>query len=62
MDVLLLVARGADNKAIAERLGLSEKTISNRLSNIYDKLHVNNRTQAALHALRRGWVKLDQGE
>jgi DNA-binding NarL/FixJ family response regulator len=62
MDVLLLVARGADNKAIAERLALSEKTISNRLSNIYDKLQVNNRTQAALHALRRGWVRLDQGE
>jgi DNA-binding NarL/FixJ family response regulator len=60
MDVLRLVAQGDDNKSIAERLVLSERTIANRLSNIYQKLHVNNRTQAALFALRRGWVELDQ--
>jgi DNA-binding NarL/FixJ family response regulator len=60
MDVLRFVAQGDDNKSIAERLVLSERTIANRLSNIYQKLHVNNRTQAALFALRRGWVELDQ--
>jgi len=60
MVALRLVAQGADNKAIAKRLSLSESTIANRLSNIYQKLHVNNRTQAALFALRRGWVALDQ--
>lgn len=60
MDVLRLVARGVDNKEIAEQLCLSEKTITNRLGRIYQKLHVNNRTQAALYALRRGWAKLDQ--
>ena len=59
MDVLRLLAQGDDNAAIAQKLALSEKTITNRLSDIYSKLHVDNRTQAALYALRRGWAKLD---
>jgi len=59
MDVLSLVAEGEENRAIAERLSISESTVANRLREIYQKLHVNNRTQAALTALRRGWVKLD---
>ena len=62
MDVLRLVAQGEDNRAVAERLVLSERTVANRLSTIYEKLHVNNRTQATLVALRRGWVQLDQEE
>ncbi len=60
MDVLRLVAQGEENKVIADRLGLTERTIANRLSEIYQKLHVNNRTQATLIALRRGWAQLDQ--
>jgi DNA-binding NarL/FixJ family response regulator len=60
MEVLRLVAQGADNKAAAEQLALAERTIANRLSSIYDKLHVNNRTQATLVALRRGWTTLEQ--
>jgi DNA-binding NarL/FixJ family response regulator len=60
MEVLRLVAQGADNKAIAGQLALSERTVANRLSSIYEKLHVNNRTQAALHALRRGWTTLEE--
>jgi DNA-binding NarL/FixJ family response regulator len=60
MEVLRLVAQGADNKAIAERLALSERTVANRLSSVYEKLHVNSRTQAALAALRHGWVTLDE--
>jgi DNA-binding NarL/FixJ family response regulator len=59
MAVLRLVVEGAENLAIAERLHLSVQTVSNRLRNIYQKLHVNNRTQAALYALRRGWASLD---
>jgi DNA-binding NarL/FixJ family response regulator len=59
MEILHLVAQGADNKAVAAQLALSERTVANRLSSIYEKLHVNNRTQAALIALRRGWVTLD---
>ncbi|MBC8447960.1 MAG: response regulator transcription factor [Chloroflexi bacterium] len=60
MDVLLLVAQGENNRTIAQRLAISERTVANRLSEIYQKLQVNNRTQAALLALRRGWAKLDQ--
>jgi DNA-binding NarL/FixJ family response regulator len=62
MRVLRLVAQGADNKTIAEQLVLSESTVANRLRAIYQKLHVNNRTQAALVALRRGWARLDPEE
>lgn len=59
MAVLCLVARGASNREITARLHLAESTVSNRLSNIYQKLHVNSRTQAVLLALRRGWAKLE---
>ena len=58
-DVLLLVARGFENEQIAERLSLSPKTVGNRLTEIYRKLGVANRTQAALYALRRGWTRLE---
>jgi DNA-binding NarL/FixJ family response regulator len=60
MEVLGRVAQGADNKDIAKQLNLSESTVANRLRDIYQKLHVNNRTQAALYALRRGWASLDE--
>jgi DNA-binding NarL/FixJ family response regulator len=60
MEVLRQVAQGADNKEIAKQLNLSESTVANRLRDIYQKLHVNNRTQAALYALRRGWASLDE--
>ncbi len=62
MAVLCQVVEGADNQAIAEHLNLSVQTVSNRLRSIYQKLHVNNRTQAALYALRRGWARLDPAE
>jgi DNA-binding NarL/FixJ family response regulator len=42
------------------RLHYSEHTVSNRLRTICDKLHVTNRTQAALYALRQGWASLDE--
>mgnify|MGYP000545468913 CR=1 FL=1 len=60
MQVLRLVAQGANNQTVAGRLNLSERTVANRLSEIYRKLHVNSRTQAALVALRRGWAKLEE--
>jgi len=62
MDVLRLVAVGEENRTIAEQLSIAESTVANRLREIYQKLHVNNRTQAALAALRRGWVKLGPEE
>ncbi|MFQ5854840.1 MAG: response regulator [Anaerolineae bacterium] len=58
-DILRLVAQGYENQEIAHQLHLSEKTIRNRLSVIFEKLHVNNRTQAALYALRQGLASLD---
>ena len=57
--VLRLVAQGLDNREIAKQLHYSEHTVSNRLRTIFDKLHVTNRTQAALYALRQGWASLD---
>lgn len=62
MDVLQRVAQGEDNKTIAQHLAIAERTVANRLGEIFQKLHVNNRTQAALVALRRGWAKLDREE
>ena len=45
--VLALLAEGLTNKGIGEKLGLTEKTVKNYLSNIFDKLHLTNRAQAA---------------
>jgi DNA-binding NarL/FixJ family response regulator len=53
-EVLALVARGLSNKAIARELGLAEKTAKNHVSNILGKLGVDDRTQAALYAVRAG--------
>ena len=55
-EILQLVARGLENRAIAARLHLSEKTVGNRLSEIFQKLGVTNRTQAALIARERGLI------
>jgi two-component system, NarL family, response regulator LiaR len=60
MAVLRLVARGVDNKDIAQALNYSVYTVSNRLRTIYEKLQVSNRTQAAIYALRHGWATLDE--
>jgi two-component system, NarL family, response regulator LiaR len=60
MAVLRLVARGVENEHIAQALNYSVYTVANRLRTIYEKLHVTNRTQAALYALRQGWAMLDE--
>lgn len=60
MAVLRLVAQGVDNQGIAQALNYSVYTVANRLRTIYEKLHVTNRTQAALYALRQGWAELDE--
>jgi two-component system, NarL family, response regulator LiaR len=52
--ILKQVAGGYSNQEIAFALGMSEKTVRNRLSVIYGKLHVHNRTQAAVYALKEG--------
>lgn len=60
IEVLRLVARGLDNREIAEAMEWSVHTVSNRMRVIFEKLHVTNRTQAALYALRQGWATLDE--
>lgn len=60
LEILRLVAQGLENSDIGERLGLSEKTIRNRLTVIFEKLQVNNRIQATLYALRQGLASLDE--
>lgn len=55
-EILQLLVEGCDNRMIAARLHLSEKTIGNRMSEIFQKLGVNNRTQAALVAVQRGLI------
>ena len=60
MAVLRLVAKGVENDHIAQALNYSVYTVANRLRTIYEKLHVTNRTQAALYALRQGWATLDE--
>ncbi len=58
-EILLLVAQGLSNKAIAEQLVVSERTVRSHVSNILQKLHLHSRTQAALYALKEGWATLD---
>lgn len=58
-EILLLVAQGLSNLNIAEQLVISERTVRSHISNILEKLHLSNRTQAALYALRQGWLPLD---
>jgi NarL family two-component system response regulator LiaR len=59
LEVLRLLAQGLTNQEIAERLVRSEWTIRTHVRNILSKLHVANRTQAALYALREGLAKFD---
>ena len=58
-EVLRLVARGMANKAIALELGIAEKTVRTHVSNILQKLHLADRTQAALYAVRERLVDLE---
>jgi len=52
--VLELVTEGKSNKEIAATLGIAENTVKNHLKNILEKLHLENRVQAATFALREG--------
>lgn len=58
LEVLQLVAQGLTNSEIADRLALGERTVGNHISSILSKLHLANRTQAALYALREGIAPL----
>ena len=63
MEILQYVARGFSNKEIAHTLNISRQTVKNHMTAILRKLMVDDRTQAALYALRMGWIRLqDTGE
>jgi DNA-binding NarL/FixJ family response regulator len=55
-EVLVLLASGLPNKLIAQRLGISEKTVKAHLTNVFGRIGVTDRTQAALWAQREGLV------
>lgn len=57
-EVLILIAEGLNNKDIAERLYISEKTVKNHVSNIFKKLDLNDRVQAAIFAYKNNIKKL----
>jgi NarL family two-component system response regulator LiaR len=59
VEVLKLVAQGLSNQTIADKLIVSERTVRTHISNILSKLHLANRTQVALYALRQGLASLD---
>jgi len=58
LAVLRLIADGGSNKQIARRLGVTEETVKNRVKSILEKLGAEDRTQAAMIALRRGIIEL----
>jgi two-component system, NarL family, response regulator LiaR len=60
VEVLRLVAKGMSNQEIADLLIVSERTVRTHVSNILSKLHLANRTQAALYALKEGFSRLDE--
>lgn len=62
MEILQHIARGQSNKEVAYALGISRQTVKNHMTSILRKLAVNDRTQAALYAVRRGWIRLHDTE
>ena len=59
VDVLTALARGRSNKEIAKKLSIGEETVKTHVSNILSKLHLADRTQAAIYGLQQRLVPLD---
>jgi DNA-binding NarL/FixJ family response regulator len=58
MEVLMFVTKGKSNKEIGVLLGISHQTVKNHVTSILRKFVVEDRTQAVVYALKRGWVQL----
>lgn len=58
MEILTYVTKGYSNKEVAYELGISRQTVKNHMTSILRKLQVSDRTQAAVYALRHGWIQL----
>lgn len=58
MQILVFITKGYSNKEVAYHLGISRQTVKNHMTSILRKLDVNDRTQAAVYALRHGWIRL----
>jgi DNA-binding NarL/FixJ family response regulator len=58
VEILKLIATGQSNKQVARRLEISEKTVRNHVSHMYEKLQIYDRSQAVLYAVRKGLIEL----
>ena len=58
LEILKLIAQGLLNKEIAAMLNISERTVKNHISNIFKKIDVSDRTQAAVFAIKNGIVEI----
>jgi DNA-binding NarL/FixJ family response regulator len=62
LEVIRALAQGKSDRQIANALGISEKTVRNHTSNIYRKLHIFDRTQAVIYAIREGIIDVEELE
>jgi NarL family two-component system response regulator LiaR len=56
MEVLIALAKGSTNKAIATQLSISDRTVQGHITHIFTKMGVSNRTEAVMRAISLGWV------
>ncbi len=60
LEILLLAARGLSNQQIAASVHLADATVKRHLANIYQKMGVSSRTEAAREALLRDWITIEE--